>query len=457
MKVLFIHPQSDIGYPLQIGALAAFLKRGGHECRLLDLYVERWLEKDHFKEVKKTLQEFRPDLIAFSCYETSYRLILEVARYLKKHWQIPIIIGGYYPTLAPEEIIKEKVFDYLCRGEGEYPLLELLQALKKGKSSKNIKNLYVKEGRKIYRNPLRPLIEDLNSLPPPDREIIDYQAQLNLEEAGHRNMKVMASRGCPFNCAYCSNRFFRSLVPNPKKYVRTRSVENLLQEMKQLKQKYQFDYFGFHDDNLTLSPQWLKEFTRIYKKEIRMPFYAAARIETLSDETLKMLKNAGCFQILVGVESGDEDYRKKYMKRFMSNKQLLDGFRRARKWGLQTWSYNMVGLPYETRKMMWKTIWLNLRLKPDFAMTSIFYPFKGTELGDLCYRMGWVNLKKKKRVISYATESILDHPNLTHFEMKLAKWVNVFIPTLSFSPFFFSRAKTRLKQTLGQIFRKSRY
>jgi len=426
--------------------LSAFIKKRGHQSRLYS-FVSKGSAKIPTKvydEIKKEIESFRPDFVGFSGYEMSFPIIKKIGLFIKKEWpEIEIIVGGYYPTLVPEEVIGFPAVDIVCLGEGERPLLALLDARDKGEKTVHINNLWFKEGRQIIKNPIGPLIENLDELPFPDRELLDYQAHLNLERKGQRNVKVMASRGCPYVCTYCCNKYFRSLYPNQHKYLRYRSPRSVVSEIKALGEKYQFERVGFHDDNFTLDIGWLKSFAALYRKEIGLPFYCAARVESCTDEILDYLKEAGCYLLLVGVESGDEEYRRNVMQRLMSNQMILDVFRKARERGMLTWSFTMVGLPFENWRLIFKTLWLNWRCRPDFVMASIFYPLKGTELGDICYQKGWVNLKKREEVTSYAWESILNHPLLSPTEIRLAKYLNSL--TALRSKFFWEMVFARLK------------
>lgn len=447
MNILFIHPENQESYPIQIGALAAFLKRHGYNVDYLPLQVSVTVEDSHRALVSATVDEKRPGLIAFSCYETSFSWIKAIAHHVKKTANIPTVIGGYYPTLAPEEVISDRCFDYVCIGEGEFPLLELCQGLEEKRDLLRVKNIWTVDRGVVVRNEIRPLIENLDELPFPDRDIIDTQAQLNRGEIGDRNIKVIASRGCPYNCTYCSNSFFRKLYPNGERYVRMRSVEHLIQELELLKKRFVFDSIGFHDDNLTLYPSWLEKFSRMYKERIDLPFYCASRVERCSDDVLAKLKYAGCSMILFGVESGDEQYRKQHMKRFMTNEQIKKAFRATRRFGIKTWAFNMIGMPFEKRQNVWRTIALNCSIRPSFAMTTIYYPFKGTDMGNICYKNGWVNMQKKERVGTYAFDSILNHPHMPNREIVLYKYLCIL--TAVGSPIFFRALISRVLGLFG--------
>ncbi|HOA18712.1 MAG TPA: radical SAM protein [bacterium] len=440
-KILFIYPSNEPSFPLQIAALSAYVKRSGHEASMLPLIIPKYLESSHMDDIKHKIEEYRPDFIGFSSYETAFPWITEISHYIKTLWpKIRIIVGGYYATLVPEEVISCPDIDIVCRGEGEIPLDEIMSD---EENRKDILGLWIKRYGEIFKNSVRPLIEDLNSLPYPDREIFDYQEHLNYEPVGERNVKVMATRGCPYQCTYCSNVFLRKNFPNQDKYLRFRSPQNVIDEIKELKSKYIFERVGFHDDNLTLDTNWLKEFSKIYREEINLPFYCATRVERCTDEIIDILKEAGCDLVLLGIESGNEKYRKEMMKRYMSNEEIVNAFKRLKKKGILTWSFVMVGLPDEKRRMILETMWLNLRCNPDFVMASIFFPLKGTELGDYCYKKNYVNEKKKILVHSYAWDTILNHPFLSSFEIRMAKYLNSF--TAFRSKFFWKVVGDRLR------------
>lgn len=445
---MFINIGPDETYPTGIGALSAFLRRNGHCAKLVDIVTNKpRINESQYKYIEKELNAFNPRLIGFTVFETGFHWVRQICDFIKKiNPSIITIAGGYYPTLVPEEVIKCDSIDVICRGEGEHALLELVNALESNSDIKSISNLWVRQNDKIHKNAIRPLIENLDDLPFWDREMHDYQRHLNLSSKGKRNAKVMATRGCPYHCTYCSNSCFKELYPNKNKYSRIRTVSHLVEELMYLKNNFDFDYFGFHDDNLTLFPDWLEEFSDKYRKKINIPFYCAARVETCSGKSLDYLKMAGCFMVLIGVECGDEKYRKSMMNRKMSNNLILDVCQRIKKRKMFLWTFNMVGMPDETRRHVLKTVLLNWSIGPDFAMTSIFYPFKGTEMGDLCYKEGLVNLKKKEMVCSYANDSILDHPNISTLELKIAKYLTIFSAMRSRNGFFYNELLERLRK-----------
>ncbi len=448
MKVMFVNTTSDHTYPTGIGALSSFLKKNGHHTKLLNIVANKpQINERCLNYIEKELRAFKPKVVGFTVFETGFHWLKQICAIIKKiDPSIITVAGGYYPTLAPEEVISCESLDIICRGEGEDALLELIDNLENNREIKSIRNLWVKINGKVYRNEVGPLIENLDDLPFWDRKMFDYQNHLDIAKKGERNVKVMAGRGCPYRCTYCSNAYFKSIYPNRDKYLRIRTVDHLIEELLYLKNAYDFDYVGFHDDNLTLFPNWLDEFSEKYREKIKLPFYCAARVETCTDKILNYLKKAGCFMVLIGIESGDEQYRKKIMKREMTNKLIIDVCRRIRKRGMLLWTFNMVGMPGETKKQLLKTILLNWRIGPDFAMTSVFYPFKGTEMGDRCYREGLVNFKKKEVINSYAKDTILDHPSISTPELKIAKYLTIFSALRTRNTFFYNLVLERIKK-----------
>jgi len=419
MNVLFIMPLALPAYLFQLAALSAFLKSKGCSVKYEELIIHDQIRDFHLKRISKIIEEFKPDVIGFSAYEMSFPWIKEIAEDIKsKYKKILIIVGGYYATLSPEEVLSHQAIDAVCIGEGEYPMLELLNSLDQGQVCKDIQNIWFKDNGNTVRNPLRNLISNLDELPFVDREFFSSE---NKEQGV---LEIMASRGCPFGCTNCSNHALQKIYAGKGPYTRYRSIENVLTEIEECSKKGNFKIIHFEDDMFTVNLKWLKEFCVQYSKRIKLPFVCNIRPETGSLEILSVLKNAGCVQVSIGVESGDEKIRQKVLSRHMSDDKIIKAFSNAKKLGIKRKSFNMVGLPYETPLTLWKTIWLNLRLAPDAVQTSIYYPFKGTVLGNQCYQEGWINFKRKERLKLYANDSILDLPNLSRSSIKVAKWLN---------------------------------
>jgi len=418
MRIQFIYPnfESEKGdFQLGVASLSAVLKEDGHKVNLI--HLKKRDKKDYIEKVLKELKKFNPDLVGFSITEFGAKYVEKLSQIIKKESNAKIIVGGPYATLAPEEIMNFSCIDYVARGEAEETLKNLVRSMESNKKIDEIKGIWVKDNGKIIRNELD-LPPDIDSLPFPDRSIFDVETIVGHEfssdsETGTLNkIGIMCSRGCPFNCTYCINEHVRKLYPIKDRYVRFRRVDKVIEEIKELQKVYTFNSIGFYDDTMLLNKKWINEFAEKYKKEIGLPFYANARPETCREELISRIAEAGCKRLQIGIESGSEEIRSKVLNRHNTNNQIIESFQVAKKFNLKTYSFNMVGLPYESVEDINKTIALNALIKPDFIQVSVFYPFRGTKLGELCYENNWVVLERKNKIETYYEKSILNYPQL---------------------------------------------
>jgi len=412
MKVLLVYPNvvespKDISCGLAI--LSAVLKKNKHVVSLVDTTFGL-----ADKEIISKALDFSPDLIAITTATNDFEYACHIAYLFKRRLKVPIIAGGFHPTIAPEEVISRDCFDMLCIGEGENALLELVQAIEKNKPIDRIKNLWIKKKNKIIKNPVRNLLSNLDKLPFPDRDIFDYKKYLDWN---HGTATFLSTRGCPFNCTYCINHLLIKKYKGKGSYVRFRSINNIIKEIKETLAKYR-DYIKnieFYDDTFTLDEKRIREFCEKYPKEIAIPFNINIRVNAINLELLPLLKKAGCVRVSIGIESGDEYIRNKILKRNMTEEQIIETFKSAKEAGLKTYAFNMVGIPYETKESIKKTIELNKKCMPDYVGVSIFNAFKGTEIYEICRKNNWL---KKGYAKSYFQESNVNHPNFSLPELK---------------------------------------
>ncbi|MFH1445173.1 MAG: radical SAM protein [Nanoarchaeota archaeon] len=418
MRILFVYPNlmREEYIPLGLASIAAYVKKHGHDTFLMD-YTWGGTEKDCIKKVK----EVSPDVVGFSLRSGEFNFSLSIAKEIKKQFPETIILfGGIHPTVDPEGTIKQGPVDAIIQGEGEAALVELLNKLNEKKDYSKVKNLWIKKNGKVYRNPVRPLIDNLDELPFPDRNLFGFKRYLNARSG---TADIIAGRGCPFLCTYCINHISQKMYKDKGTYTRMRSPENVIKELVMLKRDYGIKFVAFEDDTFTYSKDWMRKFSKLYVKEIKLPCSCNARPETMDDEMAKMLGEMGCTTLNMGIESGNEKIRREVLKRFNTNEQIIAAFQAAKKHGLKTYSYNMVGLPYETEHNMWETIHLNRKAKPDVVDASIFQPYPGTELQALCEKEGWIN-DMSKLPFSHKFVSIMNYPNVSNSEIK--RWKRLF-------------------------------
>jgi len=370
MHIIFI--QKDIFESYGLMLLSAVLKKQGHCVEVLVDAAE--------PSVVDKVREKKPDIVAFSITSARYSWLRQRALAIRAISDAKIIVGGPHPTFFPE-MINEDFVDIICIGEGEAAFLELLRNLELGENITNIKNLYVKEGDKIYKNEVRNLLEDLDSLPFADRHIYDAYPIFRMQRAG----TMLAARGCPYYCTFCFNKKYNMLYKNKGRLVRRRSVSNVIDEMKfMLKEKKQLDYFLFHDDTFIVAPaEWLDEFCRRVKKDINMPFGINVRVNLINEGLVKKLKVAGCVSMRFGVESADPHLREGILKKGITNEQIFNAARIIKKHKIKFQIFNMLGLPEETLQKALQTYEMSRSLHPEHAWCALLAPYPGTEIADI--------------------------------------------------------------------------
>ncbi len=415
MKVLFIYTNIDTSeaphFVNGIGALSAYLKQAGHKTDLL--FIDELPLKKIFRQ---QVAKISPDVIGISTGTNQWRYAEKLAGMLARWYSGTVVCGGIHATLSPEEVIETSGIDIVCIGEGEEALLELLAAVESGSTITGIPNLWVKQDGQVVRNPPRPLTEDLDSLPFPDRDIFDYPYLLNRYPL--TATLLMSGRGCPYRCPYCLNHALAKVYRGKGKYTRLRSPKRVCDEIEMLNQKWGMDDVLIYDDTFTYDRQWVLDFAVEYGRRFRFPFSINVRPETVDDAMLVTLRNAGLKRIMVGVEAGNERIRKEVLKRQISDELLLWLFDRARELGIQTWANTMMGIPGETVDNLEETTEFIRRLAPDHAQVMVFYPYPGTDLGDLCRDKGYIT--KKNVVSTFAGDSVLNLPTVSQREIKKA-------------------------------------
>lgn len=345
--------------------LSAVLKSKGHS---VDLFIGE--KSRHFlKKIKDA------DILAFSTMTGTQQWAIKVATEIKKERNVLTVFGGPHPTYFPE-MIENPAVDVVCIGEGEYPMLDIADSIDKGQDISQIPNLWIKKNGKIYKNEIRPLIEDLDSLPFPDREL--YYKYLFLKKNPFK--AFIAGRGCPYKCSFCFNPKLQEIYKGKGRYIRFRSPNNIISEIKKVNDTYGLKTVFFFDDIFLLDKKWLRDFTLLYKKEGLPNFACDSRADILDEEIISLIKEAGCFCVRFGIEAGNEEIRNKILKKNITNDQIINVSRTLKRYGLKFLTYNMVGIPGETIEDAFQTVELNIKIKTNFPRCSILTPYPGTEI-----------------------------------------------------------------------------
>jgi radical SAM superfamily enzyme YgiQ (UPF0313 family) len=322
-----------------------------------------------------------PDLLGFSATTGIHQKYLQASQEIRKALNVLSVFGGPHPSFFPE-LIEEDGVDVICQGEGEYPLLELVEALENGRDFHNILNLWMKTNGQIYHNPTRPYLQDLDSLPFPDRELMQ---ELPAPMAKGERFFI-AGRGCPYNCSFCFNHVASRLSKG--KYVRWRSVDNVIQEIKEVKDRYDLRLVNFQDDTFVLRMDWLEEFAGKYKKEIGLPFFCHVRADLVNDGMSRLLADAGCVHVAIGLESGNDYLRNQILRKHFSKEQIVSACHSLRAHNIRVTTQNMFGVPHETVDTVLETIELNIQCRPHRAYLYFFTPYPKTDLAEYAFRHG---------------------------------------------------------------------
>ncbi len=409
MKILFLDIETGQSQALaSIGAafIASYIRRHGHDAALL-----RVRQDTDIGDVCRSVEEAAPGVIGFSMTTRQFAKAVSVAKEIKERMDIPIIAGGLHPTFAPLSVLESGPFDYLCLGEGEEAVCELLTYLESGRglTAGGISNIWA-------RGSERPEIR-----PPAAVDLLPFMARDMLEE-NHGVVHVSTMRGCAFPCAYCAGGAIGRLYGG-KEYIRRRTVEGVLEELRQLRKNTPVNYIIFLDDTFTLNKNWVREFCQSYGQEFGTGFSINARADTVNPEIISMLAKAGCMHIIYGVESGSRRVREDILKRPGDSRLFVDAVRWTKEAGMLATTNYMIGIPGETGNDIEETLALNDQIAPDDFGCFVFYPYPGTVLFDVCRDNGYL----PERYLELAADddqSILTLPGLTKDD--IARYYRVF-------------------------------
>lgn len=358
--------------------LSRVVKDAGHDMKAICLPDPHWLRK---------IREYAPHVVTFSIMTGNHVPIFSLNRYLKSKFQFFTLLGGPHVTFVPDSA-KQPGVDAICLGEGEGALVELLNTLEKGGDWHSIQNLaWADADGTLHKNPLRPLIKDLDSIGIPDRSVI-YDA-----EPLYRNSprKVISTqRGCPMSCSFCFHHVWRGKIYEARlsEYVRKRSVSHVIAEVQQLREKYPLQFVHFVDDIFNVRGDWLAEFSERWPKEVGVPFDAILMANMTKEEHIKQLKHAGCVYARIAFEAANDYIRNTIFRKNTDRKHLTDAAGWIKKHGIRLGSLNMLGAPGGTLEDDFATIQLNIECKVDHPLCSIVQPYPEFEINEITRNMG---------------------------------------------------------------------
>jgi len=389
-------------FPLGLVSIGTVLRDAGHEVVVYDAdynenpramdygrlpdhypaYLASFRDSDHpvWREVHRTVEEFRPDLIGISIWTAYAASAFHVARICKRVAPAcPVVVGGPHATVKADEILRIcPSVDYAVRGEGEAAMLDLAAAVANRRSLlSSIEGLSFRCGNSVTHNPARKPLRDLDEIPLPDRTLLMNRRTYSSEDMG----LIMTSRGCPFSCSFCATE---------TRQVRYHSIERVLAEIRQVETDYGTTQFSFKDDSFTVDKRRVAEFCdALTRAKLDIGWECNTRVDLVNEDLLTRMRKAGCNSIKVGIESGSERVLEQMNKRI-----TLDQVRTAaallRKARIHWTGYFLMGTPGESLDDIHKTLDFLYEIKPDFASIGVYEPFPGSAMFEEGLKRGLV-------------------------------------------------------------------
>jgi len=390
--------------PLGLGYLAAAVKDLGVAVEILDCLVLGWNHEEEVagnlvrvglpnSEIETYIRQFDPDLIGINCqFSRQYKIYHELFALAKKvKPQCITMGGGAHVTVCPEEVLQDPSCDYVLLGEAENSFKDFITKVNQGADLTASDGFGYKSNGRIYVNKKTRWITDLDSIPYPAYDMIDLPKYAGLQTAHGLRHKdrfcpIVTSRGCPAKCTFCSacqvwgNRY------------RMRSVENVIGEMRLLKEKYNVEELMFEDDNVTAHPKRAKElFSRMIENRFNFTWDTpnGVGVWSLDEETLDLIKKSGCVKLNFAVESGSQEVLTKIVKKPLNLARVKKLIAHCKNIGLDYGMFLVVGLPGEKISDMWKSISYAVECGCYDPHISIATPYPGTELFSVCKEKGY--------------------------------------------------------------------
>lgn len=379
MKVLFVIHQLDFADHIAISYLSAIAKEQNHSTYFCSL-------DSH--SLTSMVDKTKPDVVAYSVNIVGFSKIVKAHKEAKRIHNFISIMGGPHATFSPETF-SESGMDAYCVGEGEYAFRDFLIKIEKQESFDNVENIIT--NNRI--NPVRPLINNLDELPVADRDLVLSNSFLRKTP----KKTFYATRGCPFQCAYCCNNYYHKLYKGKGPIVRRFSVERLIREIESVRNNYRMDFIKFGDDLFAMrADEWLENFAEQYSTRVGIPFNCYLRLDTVNDNLLNLLKKAGCYSVHLSLDSTSKFIRDKILERSMHSENAEARLKKIRDYGINTWVNYMLAIPESTLRDDLETIYFSKRSKVTYPAYSTTVPMKGTKLYYYCLEHNYIDPERHK-------------------------------------------------------------
>ena len=415
MKILLISPPSfgsqlrwdDSGFypPLGLAYLASLLE-DKHNVKIIDGPADNLSEN----QLKELIKSEKPDLIGISSIielHKQFMKTIDLCREYNKN--IKIIVGGPYSSSLRKKVMSmNKNIDFVVKGEGEYTLLELVNAIDNHEDFDNVKGIIFRKENQIIETPDRELIHNLDELPLPARHLLDIKSNKYRNSFRYKQLPittVITSRGCPFSCIFCER-------PQGFKY-RAYSAEYVLNELKYLKDKYGIREIHFVDDNFTLDPNRIRKLCKLLiDNKLNLTWSCNARIDVFykNKDLIPLIKKAGGWYMSLGIESGNQDILD-FIRKRITLTQIREVVKQMNKHKMFIKGFFMLGIPTETKENIRQTIDFAKSLKLDAVQFNLVTPFSSPEFYDICSKYGKIELTNYEDISGHGRGDPVYIPN----------------------------------------------
>jgi anaerobic magnesium-protoporphyrin IX monomethyl ester cyclase len=367
---------------------------------------------DLLGDFEAKLLDFNPNVaIVSTLVEDTWPQVKDLMKVLSKHPHIKSIVGGVFPTMAPDEVIADPNIEIISEGEGEKVIPQFCEAVRNSEPYDSIKGTRIKMADGLIKKNLPMPLTDVNDIIP-DFSLFDEKRFLRpLGAKIWKAMPIETYRGCPYKCAFCNSptQVFLAKQKNQGRYTRRKTMDTIRLELQTMVDRYNPNFLYINDDAFMARPKReIEEFAKMYE-EFKLPFWCQTRFEDIDKEKIQWLKDVGLYRMSFGLEHGNEEFRKKRLFRNITNRHMIEKAAILGEYEIPYSINIIIGMPYETRELIFDTIQLARDIKTfDSIAVNIFAPYRGTVLRKNAIDEGW--LDPNLQATSFIEKSILRMP-----------------------------------------------
>ena len=397
-KITFAYPDFE---NLGLEYLMALSRKEKHKVKLIyyqveNTYIAKKQKKFSPKMIATKIARTNPDLVGFSCVTDNYQHQLKCAKALKKiKPEVITIFGGIHPTAVPKVVLQEKAVDAIAIGEADISFIQFLQNCKKINNltlpNKKIQGIIFKKKNKIVGDFKEGPLADLNNLPIPYKDPFFSSSKEIANE-----YRIITSRGCPYSCTYCFNSFVHKM--RGKRILRQRSATKVIEELLWAKKKYKLKNIFFIDDSFTTNKKWVRQFSKLYKKKINLPFACIANPDYIDEEMANLLKSAGCIFIQMGIQSLSKDLCRKVINRPATLETITQAIIYLKKNQMMIQVDHMLGIPGDTLKNQEEAVLYYNQYRPEIISIFWLTYYPKTPIIQTALKQKLISLKEIKRI-----------------------------------------------------------